>query len=483
MQPLTKSKYMNGLQCPKLLWTVFNNPGTIPPRDEATQYRFDQGHIVGNLAKRLFHGGIDIPTEPFMDNIDKTKQLLEKKKPLFEAGVMAGNIYSRIDILNPSGDGWEIIEVKSSTQLKEEYLPDIAFQKFCCAAAGLEMKHCHLMHINNKYVRHGDIEPKDFFVKREVSDDLETVSIPDNIANMMYIIKSGECPDIPIGSHCHSPHDCPLMPKCWSYMPKNNVFDLYSGGEKSESLFKQGVLAIKDIPPDIALTDRQNIQRICAIKGKPHVDKPKLRQFLKGLKYPLHFLDFETFATAIPLLDGTRPYENIPFQYSLHIVDEKGGTKHFSFIADGKDDPRMKFIDSLKNVMLDGGSIVVYNATFEKKVLQSLAELFPEHRKWVDSVVGRFVDLLLPFKNFHYYDSGQEGSASVKAVLPALVGKSYDALDISEGQAASLAYLSMTYGDMGTKEAKKTRAALEKYCGLDTEGMVWIVDKLRDAVK
>ena len=483
MQLLTKSKYMNGLQCPKLLWHRFNAPEKIPEPDESTQFRFDQGHLVGNLAKKLFPDGIDIPADPFMENISKTSQLVAKKKTLFEAGMLAGDIYSRIDILNHSSDGWEIIEVKSSTQLKDEYLPDIAFQKFCCEKAGLKVNNCFLMHVNNKFVKKGEIDPQEFFVKRDVDSMLDSSNIADNIANMKYVISSSKCPDIPIGSQCNSPHPCPLIPLCWEYMPKNNVFDLYSGGLKSKELFDKGILAIKDIPADVALSDKQNIQRLCAIKGKPHIDKPKIKHFLKELEYPLHFLDFETFATAIPLLEGTRPYENIPFQYSLHIVDEKGKTKHHSFIAEGKEDPRKKFIDSLKKSILENGSIIVYNATFERNVLKSLAGLFPKESKWVDSVTGRFVDLLLPFKSFLYYDSKQEGSASIKDVLPALTGKSYDELDISEGQSASLAYLDMTYGEMKPKDVKKTRKALETYCGLDTEGMIWIVDKLKGVAK
>lgn len=246
-------------------------------------------------------------------------------------------------------------------------------------------------------------------------------------------------------------------------------------------LFESGVFAIKDIPDYFKLTDIQQIQKECEISGEHYVDREGIRRFLETLKYPLYYLDFETFSPVVPLFDGTHPYQRIPFQFSLHVAENDGSKpKHFSFLASGTRDFRSTFLAELKNVLGDTGSIVVYNQSFEEGILKELALAFPEYDGWVNRVRERLVDLLSPFRQFHYYNPLQKGSASLKSVLPALTGKGYEDLDISDGQAASIAFQGVTYGNVSEEERNKVRSDLEKYCGLDTEGMIWIVDSLRD---
>ncbi len=195
----------------------------------------------------------------------------------------------------------------------------------------------------------------------------------------------------------------------------------------------------------------------------------------------MYYLDFETFSPAIPFFEGTRPYQQIPFQYSLHVVEkENAAAKHYSFLAGGTNDPRPEFLSSLKNVLGDSGSIVVYNQSFEKGVLRALANVFPEHDEWVEDLNDRIIDLLAPFRSFHYYDARQKGSASIKNVLPVLTGTTYDHLDISDGMDASLVFLDVISNNVAEKEEIKIREDLKKYCALDTEGMIWIVDKLKE---
>jgi hypothetical protein len=260
---------------------------------------------------------------------------------------------------------------------------------------------------------------------------------------------------------------------------------LYSDRKKiSLELFEQDIYAIKDIPSDFSLSGKQEIQKDCEITGKPHIEKKAIRQFLNTLQYPQYYLDFETFSTAIPRFDGTKPYQQIPFQFSLHVVDKDNATaRHYSFLADGNDDPRHKFIDSLKKVLGNSGSIVVYNKSFEEGVLRALANIFPEYNEWVEDLNGRIIDLLAPFRSFHYYHPRQKGSASIKNVLPVLTGTSYDHLDISDGMDASLALLDVISNNVSEEERIKIRKDLEKYCALDTEGMIWIVDKLKELVR
>jgi hypothetical protein len=242
-------------------------------------------------------------------------------------------------------------------------------------------------------------------------------------------------------------------------------------------------LTIGEIPDDYQLNDKQHIQKACVTSGEPHVDKEAIHGFLSSLEYPLYYLDFETIGPAIPLFDGVRPYQNIPFQFSLHVVhNEEASPDHFSFLAGSSDDPRPAFLSELKKVMGDSGSIIAYNKGFEEGILRDLAEAFPEYNDRIDQICSRLIDLLVPFRNFDYYHPAQKGSASLKAVLPAITGRGYEDLDISDGQLASITFLAATYGDMPEDERVKVMSDLEEYCGRDTDGMIWIVDELRELI-
>jgi hypothetical protein len=246
-------------------------------------------------------------------------------------------------------------------------------------------------------------------------------------------------------------------------------------------LLKRGVLKIADIPDDYPLSDKQGIQRATAISGKPHFKPTQIQTFLKNLGYPLHFLDFETFNTAIPLFDGTRPYEQIPFQFSLHVIQKAGWKpEHRKFLAEGRNDPRPEFMRQLMAAVEPNGSIVVFNASFEKGRLKECADALPQYASWVVGVNGRIVDLLTPFRGFNFYHPDQCGSASMKQVLPALTGKGYEHLEIQEGEAAGREFLRVTFGDVSESERKRVLRALDLYCGRDTEGMIWILEALTE---
>lgn len=480
---LSKSRYLNGLQCPRYIWMQFHEPEKIPETDIVTQYIFDQGHEVGYLAKKLFPRSIDVPQDSFTGNIEKTKELLNEKKPLFEAGILANKLYSRVDILSPAGeDQWDIFEVKSSTSVKDVHINDVAFQRYCCTQSGLNIRSCNLVLINNQYMRNGEIDPEGLFSIHNVTDKVEeaSVGIQDKIDTILEVISRDTCPEMIIGPHCRDPYDCPLT-DCWEHIPEHSVFSLYRGSKKAFEMYNSGVIAISEIPIGYKLNKKQLIQQASVISGEPHVDKEAIREFLSSLEYPLYYLDFETIGPAIPLFDGVRPYQNIPFQYSLHVVlDEQSEPEHYSYLTRSTGDPRPGLLIELKKVLGDSGSIIAYNKGFEEGCLKDIAAAFSEYSDWVGQVCGRLVDLLSPFSNFHYYHPAQKGSASLKRVLPATTGKGYDDLDIADGQVASLTFLAATYGDMSDVDREKVIGELEQYCGRDTEGMIWIVGRLRD---
>jgi predicted RecB family nuclease len=484
---LSKTRYLSGLQCHKLLWHQFNAKHLIPPTDPATQFLFDEGHAVGNLAKWLFPGGIAVGEG--IINLTTVSKLsldaLRHRKPLFEAGFLFNNAYARADILVPVGkSGWDIVEVKSSTEVKDVNITDLAFQRFVYEGAGLTINRCFIYHVNNQYVRHGDIDVQEFFVKVDVTDQVREYlpQVAPSLTGMLEAISSRQCPDIAIGPQCTTPYECPLKDHCWSYLPDQNVLSLsHFKKEKAFDLIHNGICSILDLPEETSLSDKQRIQADSVRSNEPYVDADSIRTFLDRLEYPLYFLDFETFKTAIPMFDGSRPHQNIPFQFSLHMVrSEREAAIHHMHLAEGDGDPRPALMDRLRELLGTHGSIIAYNASFEKTTLKYVCEGYPQYEAFVDSLEPRIIDLIEPFRGFAYYHPAQHGSCSLKALLPALTGGGYDHLEIADGGTASLEYVRVMYGDVDEEERRRVRKQLEDYCELDTRAMIDILARLRE---
>jgi len=479
---LSKSKYLNGIQCRKLLWVAVNDFARLPQIDEATQNVFDQGHYVGEMAQALYPGGLNVYSSSISENLRETKAALASRKVLFEAGFSASHLFCRVDVLKPAGDGaWDILEVKSATEIRDEHLHDVAFQRHCCRLAGLAIDRCRIVYLNKGFIKNGEIDPTKLFIIEDVTDRLDQFSlgIEERIAGMLELISSTECPEAAIGQRCNSPYPCALQGECWSYLPEHHVMTLYYGKKLGEDLLNRGILHIGDIPQDVMLNARQQIQKDCVVGGQPHIDRAEIRAFLESLKYPLYFVDFETFMMAVPLYDGTSPYQAIPFQFSVHVIKQPDARpQHHSFLAKGKGDPRPAFLAALEEAIGPSGTVLVYYEAFEKSRLKELAAAFPEHKSWIADISGRIVDLLTLFKDFRYYHPSQLGSASLKKVMPAVTGISYDGLEISHGDIASLRYMQATFGHVSAEERRKIRKDLLKYCGQDTGGMVHIVENL-----
>ena len=484
MPLISKSEFLAGLQCQKLLWTAHNAKHLIPKPDTRTQAIFHQGHAVGALAKRLFPDGLEVGLG--IDDPDAllriTEEAVRRRRPLFEPVFSHQGGDARADILVPVGDdAWDLIEVKSSTSLKDVYIFDLAFQAFVINGTGLKIRACFLLLINPHFIRHGDIDPSEFFVRHDVTANVMETSrqIERRLHEMFATTRLKLQPALKIGGHCDSPYPCPLHDQCWSSLPPDNVTTLNRGGKKVFKLLAEGIMSIGDIPEGFPLTQNQKIQRQVAITGQPHVSEAAISDFLRQLEYPVAYLDFETFATAIPLFDHARPFDQIPFQFSLHIVRSPDSQpEHHMFLADGRADPRLNFLQRLQGCLPDSGSIVVYNQQFEQSRLKECCDSHPEFQTWLTNVESRFVDLLKPFREFKYYAPDQNGSASMKVVLPALTDRTYDNLAIREGGTASLEYLRVQHSDVPDGERLRVRRALEEYCGQDTEGMIWIVEEL-----
>lgn len=480
---ISKTKYLKGLQCKKLLWYIYNEPEAIPETAETIQGLFEQGYLVGEYAKKLFPKGIEVDhSGSIEDGLQSTRELLLKRAPLFEAALSHKNCYARADILEPiDEDQWNLIEVKSSTDIKDINYSDIGFQYYVYKGAGLKINRSYLMCIDNTYFRNGEVDLFKLFKKIDVTDEVKSTyckMVESNVFEMVKAISAEATPVVEIGNQCSEPFECPLAEKCWSFLPERNVFLLYRNNNLPLALMKEGILELVKIPDNYSLNEKNRIQVNCEKTGAPHIDSVKIKEFIGTIQYPVYYMDFETCGSAVPLFDGSRPYQQIPFQFSVHVVRQKGGNpEHYSFLADGTDDPRPEFMAKLKEVMGIEGSVIAYFAGFEMDILHKCVDVLPNYQKWVESIEERIIDLLQPFRDFAYYHPDQNGSCSLKNVLPALTGKSYDDMEIGDGGTASSEYFRITYTEDNQDKAK-IRKLLEEYCCLDTMGMVDIIEKL-----
>ncbi len=261
---LTKSNYLIGLQCPKWLWIAKNDKERIPEPDKITQANFETGDLIGVLATKIFPDELDLSALPFTENLEATKDSLILRKPLFEAGFLVDDLFSRVDILLPVGrDKWDIIEVKSATKVKDINIHDVSFQKYICEKAGLRIRKCILMHVNNEYVRSGEIEPKEFFVQTDITDKIPEYSmeIEENIKRMFEIINGSE-PDFSIDDFLTIEYDNLCLDEFMASLPENNIFEMYRMFKKKKvELYKEGIVKMTDITESVKLNDKQKIQR------------------------------------------------------------------------------------------------------------------------------------------------------------------------------------------------------------------------------
>lgn len=485
---LSKTKYLDGVKCPKLLWYEFNNRSAIPETDAATQAIFDQGTRVGEIAQKLFPNGIKIEREQMPEKTHaKSLEALKLRRPLFESGLTFKQTYALPDILVPAdGGAWDIIEVKSSSEIKDEHYLDVAFQKYVYTGAGLKIRNCYLMHIDTEYIRKGNIEPEKLLKKKDISKEIKPLlsGLETSIYAMLKIISVTK-PDLNIGPQCSSPYACPLEDLCWSFLPERNIFELWSGRQNDLFLLlKRGIQNLTDIPEN-ELNEKQLAQLLSHKSGKPYIDRSGIRAFISDLKYPLYFLDFETIAPAVPVYDLSHPFEKIPFQFSLHIVQKEGAKPvHHGYLAPGDLDPRLELLKKLKDLLGESGTVIAYNMTFELSCLKYAVTAYPAYKSWFEKLKTRFVDLMAPFRSFSYYHPDQQGSYSIKFVLPAMTHTTYDGLEISDGGTASREYERVTFDqNIAASDRLKVRQALEKYCCLDTQAMIDVLDALKAALE
>jgi hypothetical protein len=481
---LSKSLFTRGLQCHKSLYLHKYRPelrGEPTPELEAL---WKSGNAVGDFAHMLFPGGVIVPFDGLTkdEQLAKTREEIDRgTKAIYEATFSHDDVFVKADIIVRNRGYWDLYEVKSSTSVKEHFWDDVAVQYYVLSGCGLPMHKAYLVHINNSCVRDGDIVPEELFAIQDITGVVKEkqASIPEELADMRAMLRGKE-PKIDIGPHCEAPYPCDFMDHCWRHVPDYSVFSLRGRGIDQWELYRQGVVKLEDVPLD-SLNLMQRMQAEYHLGKKFHADPKKIREFLKKVRYPLCFLDFETFNSAIPLFDGTRPYQQVPFQYSLHRIDAEGeDAKHFEYLADPGVDPRKEIAERLVAEIPGGACVVAYNMGFEKLVLRALGESIPKHRKRLNAVTEGMIDPMELFKRRDIYDWQMNGSYSLKSVLPVLVPEmSYKGLEISDGAMASEAYFAMEE-IADPAELSRLRKALLEYCKQDTLGLVRLLEKMRE---
>ena len=488
---LSKSKYCKAIQCNKLLWLDKYKPEVAVPT--ARDIVLENGTKVGELARGLFGDYINIDFNKDLNvMIEETlKSLKNKPNIITEASFNYESNFCSVDILKNDVDGIEIYEVKSSTYIHNIYLDDASYQYYVLKNLGLNVKSVNIVYLNKEYYRSGELEINKLFNIKNITDI--AIQKQNEIKNKIeeinkYMLENTEKePEKDIDIYCFKPYECPYWPYCSRHLPENNIFDIrIMHKDKKFELYKRGIINFEDVVNE-NINQKYLEQVIFEVNNKPpKIEKEKIKEFMGQLTYPLYFLDFETFQLAIPEFDGTNPYMQIPFQYSLHYMDDINGKLHHKeFLAESGIDPRRELAERLVEDIPKGVCVLAYNMSFEKTVIKKLANYYQDLHDDLMKIHDNIKDLMIPFYNRNYYVKEMKGSYSIKYVLPALFPDDPE-LDyhnlpvVHNGGEASDAFLSLV--SLSKKEQEKIREGLLVYCKLDTFAMVKIWEKLKEVI-
>ncbi|MHB1751676.1 MAG: DUF2779 domain-containing protein [Acidiferrobacter sp.] len=480
---LSKSKLMAYRQCPRRLWLSVHEPDCAEEAD-ATTAAFTIGHQVGAVARDLHVGGrLIAPEGPLSLALQETTEALQSppRQPLFEATVAYKDLLVRADILKPVAQKWDLIEVKAATGVKDHYRDDVAIQTYAFQQAGVPIRHSVLQYVHNAFVYPGkgcyheitsSGRVNSLFAEEDLTKDIASLltAVPRWVQEAQTLL-AGPMP--PLTDHCEDPYPCPFLGYCYGEGPEYPLSILPRlSAKQQEVLTAQGYSDVRDIPPGVLTNDTHEWVRAITVSQRPDL-RPKAAAIIKALGYPRYYLDFETIQFAVPIWAGTRPYEQLPFQWSCHIEKKDKTLTHQEFLDLSGEAPMRAFAESLLTTLKTSGPILVYNQAFEGRIIRELAARFPDLGAALTALLPRLVDLL-PLTRAHYYHPDMKGSWSIKAVLPTIAPDlDYAMLDgVQDGGQAQQAYLEAITLETPTIRKKAIERSLKAYCGRDTEAMV-----------
>ncbi|MBK8740503.1 MAG: DUF2779 domain-containing protein [Betaproteobacteria bacterium] len=485
---LSKSKLLALRQCERRLWLEVHRPD-LRADSAATEKSFQIGHAVGDTARRLYDPAgagtlVDVQAEGFPAALQRSMALLQSTGPLFEVGYSAGGALAFADIMLRTGQGrdagWRMVEVKAATEVKDYHRDDTAVQAFVARSAGVPLKAIALARIDSKWVYPGGDDYQGLLVEEDLTDEAfgREAEVRDWIAAGQSVVRQRTEPAVATGAHCGQPYACGFHDYCRAQEPvaAHPVEWLPRVQTKVlKALLEQpGILDLAQID-DALLNDKQLRVKTHTLANSVYFDAPGAAAALQPHRLPACFIDFETVQFAVPIWAGTRPYQQIPFQFSAHRLGANGELTHQGFLDLSGADPSLRFATALLAACGESGPVFVYNKGFESARINELAERFPRHGPALRRLSERLVDLL-PIAAAHYYHPSQQGSWSIKRVLPAMVPElSYDHLaGVQEGGAAVDAYVEATHPATPPSRKAELEAQLLAYCRLDTFAMIRI---------
>jgi len=469
-QKLTKSDFLMYLDSPMHLW-AFKNNCFDTSKTEYELHLIKQGYEVEKYAKQYL--------ELVISNMPECKLIWQNTYD-------DENYQLKIDALvfNSKNQSYDLYEIKSSTKVKPEHYNDVTFQ-FLVLSELLPIDKVYVLHLKKDYIRKGSLDISQLFVASDVTEKVFELkeSIDSKRRDALALLQQKTPEGLP---PCLKPSECPCLELCHPVLPDFSIHDVPRlNSAKKELLRNNNILDVKDIPDDFPLSENQSIIVSAAKKGTPSISIEKLSKELNKLTFPLYFLDYETFNSALPLFDGYNPQQQIVFQYSLHVLESfEEAVKHYEYLALDKNDPGVGLIESLKKHIGPTGSILVWNKTFEESRNKEMANRYPQHADFLNSINNRIYDLANPVNKGIYVHPGFKGSWSIKNVLPVLVPNlTYKTLEIQKGDEAMHAWWKLTHGNSNENSSQEQRTlaqSLLDYCKLDTLAMVEIWKKFND---
>ena len=477
MVSLSKSKIITHRQCPKRLWLQVNRPELIQI-SAATQVRFDEGNKVGDIARQNYPGGVFIETLNRTEAIALTKEAIEKHQVIFEGAFFEGDVMIRADLLFPEKEGYRLVEVKSSTGVKSYHVDDVTVQSWVMEKAGCTPTSMALAYINNQFVYQGDGNYEGLFAEADLSGQVKPnmSQVQSWVDAAKKTLASPAEPTIAPGEQCTNPFTCDFIGYCSP--PEEGVEYpveiLPYGKAVAAQLRADGFKDLRDVPADRFSNPKHLKVHAVTCSGEAILE-PEATTQIQALSYPRYYLDFETVGFAVPIWAGTRPYMQLPFQWSCHIEQADGSITHQEFLDLSGNDPRETFAKTLIEAVSMHGPVIVYNAGFEGARIKELATAFPHLASELLAIPERFFDLL-PLARNHYYHPDMKGSWSIKDVLPTIAPElDYANLEVSDGAMAQEAYKEAIHSQTTPERKEAVRSAMLKYCEQDTIAMVKIV--------
>ena len=498
---LSKSDYMLFLRHPAWLWLKKFDKSKLPPIDANLQAMFDAGHEFESYAEQLFSNAVKVGFD--IKNFNTYKTMPTRTKQAVDSDTLVilqgrfeeDGLTCIVDILHRvQGNDFDLIEIKSSTKAKPEHEYDLAFQVLVLEKAGLSIRSISVIHANKEYVKDGEIDPSGIAGKTDVTDEVRALASTTllQIDMARNALSNGSMPEI--SPRYVNQLNIPRVGSQWMQewlnihrslkpnLDKYSIYNLsYPSSEQIGQLEDQGVELIGDLPEQLALRVKQKVQIQTIRDDKRIIDKDKIRSFLDTFTYPLYFFDYETFSSVIPFFDGCRPYDDYPFQYSLHILESSDSElKHVEYLHNENSNPIPGLIKQLKHDIGDSGTILTWNMSYEKSCNDRMAEFYPEHKEFLASVNDRIEDLMTPFAKMWFFDKDFMGSASVKKVMPVLAPElSYEELNVGDGLLARRQWTETVLEDKNKFKRTEIMYDLSKYCTLDTFAMARILEELK----